>query len=70
MLTSQEYYAIKADIAAGMFQDVEEEYDMRQAVREYEDYREYCREARAEMEYERQWELQDARLGGYWDSYA
>ena len=52
MLTSQEYGAIKADLEAGMYRDREEASEMRDMIREYEEFEEYCRGVRAELDYE------------------
>ena len=64
MLTRQEYGAIKEDLEMGMFQDREEEHEMRQSLREYEEWKEHCSEVRAE------WEQEDARFGSFWEQYA
>ena len=61
MLTRQEYGATKEDLECGFFQDREEEAQMREEIREYEDYRDHCFSKQWE------WEQEDARFESYWE---
>ena len=61
MLSRQEYGAVKEDLECGLFQDREEEAQMRESLREYEDYRDHCQEKQWE------WEQEDARFESYWE---
>ena len=61
-MRSESYiHAIKEDLAMGLFQDREEEAQMREEIREWEDYRDYC----LEKQYER--DCEDARFESYWE---
>ena len=61
MLSRQEYGAVKEDLECGLFQNREEEAEMRESLREYEDYRDHC----LEKQYEH--DCDDARFESYWE---
>ena len=62
MYNSQRIAAIKMDLAEGNYQNHAEACEMREMVREYEDYREYCMDERADIE------RKDARFEAYWEA--
>ena len=53
--------AIKEDLAMGLYGSEEEAQQLRDEIREWEDYRDYC----LEKQYER--DCEDARFESYWE---
>ena len=63
-MRSESYiHAIREDLAMGLYENEEEAQQLRNEIKEWEDYRDYC----LEKQYER--EVEDARFESYWEAY-
>ena len=63
-MRSESYiHAIREDLAMGLYGSEEEARQLRDEIREWEDYRDYC----LEKQYER--DCEDARFESFWEAY-
>ena len=59
---SEHISAIREDLRDGFYETEEEAEEMREKIREYDEYREYCLDMRFEQERD------DARCEAYWEA--